>query len=373
MNKFLGSFALFIMTFLGFVTVAHAVVAPNPLPIPENNCVGRLTAGTAAAIGADFDNDIGYILTTSHIEQWVHTQEEGASNPSVFILCQDESCSSSNSNIYRAIKELEAPWPSSWGLSNISIYEVELNANNRDQWTWCPLAEEAAATSDLLVVAGIGKTKGALLPSGSAGAPYGGYRVSNQRKLVYGQNKTSFSGVLHTTFGHVDGRCALDNNPPAHEATVVDNDSGAPLFKQDAQGILRIVGVTQTASNPNMAAYCISSGGFTNLLEVDLDPTEQFETRKAWIESLHESINTLPPEDNEQEITRCSQILDNGGVEASDPLLVADWNEDGFKNDSDFFGFVNDFFDAAQGHDFNCDSYSNDQDWFSFINGFFTN
>ncbi len=53
---------------------------------------------------------------------------------------------------------------------------------------------------------------------------------------------------------------------------------------------------------------------------------------------------------------------------------AADWNMDGFLNDTDFFDWVNDFFSASgpQGQsDFNEDTFEDAQDWFDFVNAFF--
>ncbi len=58
------------------------------------------------------------------------------------------------------------------------------------------------------------------------------------------------------------------------------------------------------------------------------------------------------------------------------PGCACDWNSDGFKNNTDFFDFVNDFFGGTgpQGQfDFNLDGFENNQDWFDFSNCFFNN
>ncbi len=80
-------------------------------------------------------------------------------------------------------------------------------------------------------------------------------------------------------------------------------------------------------------------------------------------------------------------VQDEGGAGLSDQLddaaawvednlagndCPADFNEDGFSNDQDFFDFVNAFFGPGPA-DFNADGFTNDQDFFDFVNAFFAN
>ncbi len=405
-KKMLGAVA-FLFILLGYTSSAHSlVVVPsdsNPMPevYTNQNCVarvftGRDTDGDGVTDTPDRLKGTAAFVGPKHAISSNHVAATSRGNFLVRIV-------NGQPEAHRIDRDWRHPGGTAVDGRLIRI-SGDLRTDSPAPY-WCKMSDGYLEREEVYVIAGGGVVSG--------GMQYGddlldgdGIYVSVARPqitdpITWGMNKAMGPGFVDAGNGFYLPIYTATLARPGdtfwveNQAVGGNFDSGSPIFKITENDVLEIVAIMNSASvpistdrpdgmEPMNFLYDESDDipppvNWAQNLKQNIGAYNNPITLKEWIlaqDTTHgDLVNIDPPEPAVDEGTpmsqRCLDIIDQGGIAQADNQLVADWNGDGFKNDTDFFDFVNVFFDTEAESDFNCDGGLNDQDWFDFTNAFF--